>query len=120
MNATQTPKHCNDRAIRWRGWFPFCLFAMIAIVLSFGQAEAAQVGSSGPAYVATAADIDAGCNGGHALSETHCCAGVACAEYAQHEATAVPIRASDRRFLPAVHSGCIGQTLRPTLQPPRA
>jgi hypothetical protein len=96
----------------------FCLFAMIAIVLSFGQAEAVQASNTGAVYVAAAVDAD--CDGGHPLSGIHCCAGVTCAGYAQQEAMTVLILADGQQFLPAVQSNCIGQTLRPALQPPRA
>lgn len=120
MNATQSPGHCNGSAIGQRIRLLFCLLVMIAIVLSLGQADAVQANNAAPAYVAFAADSDADCAGGHPLSGTHCCAGVACAEYAQHEAIAVSILADDEHFPPATQSNCIGRTPRPAPQPPRA
>jgi hypothetical protein len=118
MNTTQSPKHCNGRAIR--RWFLFCVFATIVVALSSVRAEPVQVNSTDVAYVAAAADVNADCDGGHALSRTHCCAGVACAGYAQYEATTLLILPNSQRFSPAVQVDGIGQSLQPTPQPPQA
>jgi len=118
MSTTQSLKHRNGRAA-WR-WFLFCLFAMFVVALSSVRAEPVQVNSTDVAYVAAAAEGDADCDGGHALSGTHCCAGVACAGYAQYEATTLLILPNSRRFSPAVQFDGIGQSLRPTPQPPQA
>jgi hypothetical protein len=118
MNTTQSQEHCNGRAV-WR-WFLVCLFAMFVVALSSVRAEPVQVNSTDVAYVAAAADVDADCDGGHALSGTHCCAGVACAGYAQYEATTTLILPNSQRFSPAVQFDGIGQSLRPTPQPPQA
>ena len=109
--------YCDGRTILRRVCSLFPLFVVIAAFLSFGQPETAHADSTGLAYVAAATGLDADCDGGHAA---HCCAGVACAGYAQHDAMTLSIPANDQHLLMIVQSDCVGQTLRPTPQPPRA
>jgi hypothetical protein len=119
MNTQQPIEQDTGRAIWRQRWLLVCVFAIIAIVLSFGQPV--QANNGGLPYVTAAVDIGSDCDGHHAIAGSHCCAGVACAGYAQHETDAT---ASDlmpgNQLLPAIQLSAFGQTLRPSPQPPRA
>ncbi len=118
------PKHPGEqhigRVIQRRSCAIALLVAAIAILLSFGEAGTVQANSANVAYVTDTSDIDVACDGVHAPSGSHCCAGVACAGYAHHESVTTPsIVTGDGTSLPAIQVDRASRTLRPAPQPPR-
>jgi hypothetical protein len=104
---------------RWT-WPFLCILAVIALFLSLGHATPAHADNLGAQYVTNAASADSDCDGAHASSGTHCCAGVACSAYAQVETSpAAPNDMIGRQPLPIAQSIRIGRSPRPNLQPPK-
>ena len=109
----------HDSGRHW-AWPLLCLLAAIALFLSLGHATPAHDDNAGAQYVTNAASADSGCDGAHASSGTHCCAGVACSAYAQVETP--PATANDmigRHPLPIAQGIRISRSPRPNLQPPK-
>ena len=113
----QRSGHGSDQ--RWMRPF-LCLLAVIALFLSLGHATPVHADNSGAQYVTDAASADSDCDGAHALSGRHCCAGVACSAYAQIETS--PATSNDvigRHPLPIAQGVRISRSPRPNLQPPK-
>lgn len=104
---------------RWT-WPFLCLLAAIALFLSLGHTTPPHADNAGTQYVANATSADSDCDGAHASSGSHCCAGVACSAYAHVETS--PAESNDmigRHPLPIAQSVRIGRSPRPNLQPPK-
>jgi hypothetical protein len=102
---------------RWT-WAFLCLLAVVALFLSLGHATPAHADRA--QYATNAASADSDCEGAHALSGSHCCAGVACSAHAQVATS--PAISNDmigRNPLPIAQGVPISRSPRPNPQPPK-
>ena len=112
-------RNLGTSALRW-AWPLFCLLAAVTLFLPIGRAMPVHADDPAPQYVTNAADADSGCDGAHALPGGHCCAGVACAAYAQIETpSATPDDVIGRHPLPSVQDVHVSRSPRPNPQPPK-
>jgi hypothetical protein len=121
MIRTERIEQRNLRTSALRcAWLLLCLLAAVASFLPIGHAMPAHADNPALLYANNAADADSGCEGAHALPGGHCCAGVACAAYAQLETpSATPDEVIGRYPLPSVQDVHISRSPRPNPQPPK-
>jgi len=124
MTRTKRIEQCIARAgsADWQ-WLLLCLLAAVAILLSLAQSVPAHAQyPQGPeqSYVTNSVDTDPDCDQSHGLAIGHCHATATCSAYAQLETGAVACaETTNGHPLPIAQGVCIGQTLRPNLQPPK-
>jgi hypothetical protein len=106
-------------SVEWM-WLLLSLLATVAILLLLAHSTPVRAQGSEPHYVTNAVDTGSDCDQSQGMHGSHCHATVTCSAYAQLEANVVADNEmTNRHPLPIAQGVCIGQTLRPSLQPPK-
>ena len=121
MTRAKHRERCIPHAesVEWM-WLLLSLLAAVAILLSLAHSTPVRAQGSEPHFITAPLDTDSDCDQSQGLLGGHCHATVTCSAYAQLEGNvAADNEMTNEHLLPIAQDVCIGQTLRPSLQPPK-